>query len=128
MPPRLTLLPARYAPTTLAWVYLGVCSARHLANLWQNRHDRLMKYALRRLTGPVIAAAFAVAALCVAEARAQGTDDKGQADSAFSVQNSKLQSKSTIVGDAAKRVAAEQAISAEMRYRIDAFGHQLVGT
>jgi hypothetical protein len=32
------------------------------------------------------------------------------------------------VGDAAKRLAAEPAISAEMRYRIDAFGHELVGT
>ena len=35
---------------------------------------------------------------------------------------------STIVADAARRVAAEPAISAEMRYRIDAFGHELVGS
>src|SRR5262245_37117349 len=33
-----------------------------------------------------------------------------------------------LVADAAKRVAAEAAISAEMRFKIDAFGHELVGT
>jgi hypothetical protein len=48
--------------------------------------------------------------------------------SGFGVQGSEGAAGSTIVGDAAKRVASEQAISAEMRYRIDAFGHQLVGT
>ena len=34
----------------------------------------------------------------------------------------------TLVSSAARQVAAEVAVSAEMRYRIDAFGHQLVGT
>jgi hypothetical protein len=33
-----------------------------------------------------------------------------------------------LIADAAKRVASEPAISAELRYRIDAFGHELVGT
>src|SRR5262245_5798608 len=33
-----------------------------------------------------------------------------------------------LVSRAARQVAAEVAVSAEMRYRIDAFGHQLVGT
>lgn len=87
-----------------------------------------MKYALRRLTSVVIAPAFALATLCAAEVRAQGIANSGPASSEFSIQNSELRPGSTIVGDAAKRVAAEQAISAEMRYRIDAFGHQLVGT
>jgi hypothetical protein len=39
-----------------------------------------------------------------------------------------LPTASQIVAEAAKRLAAEPAISAEMRYRIDAFGHELVGT
>ncbi|MBW8883470.1 MAG: hypothetical protein JF612_01560 [Planctomycetia bacterium] len=33
-----------------------------------------------------------------------------------------------LVAEAAKRVASELAISADLRYRIDAFGHELVGT
>src|SRR6266576_382718 len=33
-----------------------------------------------------------------------------------------------LVAESARRVAAESAISAEMRYKIDAFGHELVGT
>src|SRR5438874_2326236 len=33
-----------------------------------------------------------------------------------------------LLAEAAKRVASEPAISAELRYRIDAFGHELVGT
>jgi hypothetical protein len=33
-----------------------------------------------------------------------------------------------LVADAARRVANEPAISAELRYRIDAFGHELIGT
>jgi len=51
-----------------------------------------------------------------------------QPSSGFRVQSSEGEGGSTIVADAAKRVAAEAAISAEMRYRIDAFGHELVGT
>ena len=35
---------------------------------------------------------------------------------------------SEMIEDAAKRLASEPAISAELRYRIDAFGHELVGT
>jgi hypothetical protein len=33
-----------------------------------------------------------------------------------------------LVADAARRLANEPAISAELRYRIDAFGHELIGT
>src|SRR5262245_30052525 len=33
-----------------------------------------------------------------------------------------------LVAEAARRVAAEPAISAELRFVIDAFGHELVGT
>ena len=33
-----------------------------------------------------------------------------------------------LVADAAHRLANEPAISAEIRYRIDAFGHELIGT
>jgi hypothetical protein len=39
-----------------------------------------------------------------------------------------LPAQSTIVADSAHRLASEPAISAELRYRIDAFGHELVGT
>ena len=53
-------------------------------------------------------------------ARAQEAGDKHP--------NSESPPGSRIVAEAAKRVAAEPAISAEMRYRIDAFGHELVGT
>ena len=102
---------------------LGVCSARHLAILWQNRHDRLMKHALRRLTRVGIAAFFAAIASCCLAARAQDSEAKQPGDA-----GQEAAPATTIVGEAAKRVAEEPAISAEMRYRVDAFGHQLVGT
>jgi hypothetical protein len=57
-------------------------------------------------------AAVSLAALLAMEARSQEPGARGQ----------------ELVAEAAKRVATEVAISAEMRYRIDAFGHQLVGT
>src|SRR5688572_15573295 len=57
-------------------------------------------------------AAVSLAALLAMEARSQESGVRGQ----------------ELVAQAAKRVATEVAISAEMRYRIDAFGHQLVGT
>jgi hypothetical protein len=76
-----------------------------------------MKHVLRKLTNGRVASAIAVVMafftmMLGAESLTEGADGAG----------------STIVGDAAKRVAAEPAISAEMRYRVDAFGHQLVGT
>jgi hypothetical protein len=86
-----------------------------------------MKHALRKLTAAAIAALIASAAPFATAARGQGTADKGSQDSSFSIQNSASPSRS-IVADSAHRLAAEPAISAEMRYRIDAFGHELVGT
>jgi hypothetical protein len=60
------------------------------------------------IVGAIVAAPFHM------EARGQGTGDGGQGQK--------------LVADAALRVAAEPAISAQMRYKIDAFGHELVGT
>jgi hypothetical protein len=86
----------------------GLCSAQDLANLWKNRHDRLMKHRFASLTSVAVAMAVAWGM----EARGQGRGISGQ----------------QLVAEAARRVAAEPAISAEMRYEIDAFGHELVGT
>src|SRR5262245_53093139 len=87
-------------------VYLGVCSARHLAILWQNRHFRVMTHRFASLT-------LTTWILCTVPAWGQtNSEPSGQ----------------QLIADAAKRVASEPAISAELRYRIDAFGHELVGT
>src|SRR4051812_37383589 len=96
-----------------------LCSARHLAILWQNRHDRLMKHRFRRLTGAEVAAAVLLAVLLGIEARGQGTGNGEQRNEVGGQQ---------LVAEAARRIASEPAVSAEMRYKIDAFGHELAGT
>src|SRR5205823_14958758 len=72
------------------------------------------------------------------ETRGQETGDRRQQAAAPATSNallptpdSRLRSSSSgqqLLAEAAKRVASEPAISAELRYRIDAFGHELVGT
>ncbi len=76
-----------------------------------------MKHILRRLTRTDLLAAIALVMALGTAMPGTGTVAEGAEGAG-----------SKIVGDAAKRVAAEPAISAEMRYRVDAFGHQLVGT
>jgi hypothetical protein len=79
-----------------------------------------MKHRFRSLKRVRLLAAIAGAAACISMvARGQETGDAGQGG---------RQTGQQIVTDAAKRVASEPAISAELRYRIDAFGHALVGT
>jgi hypothetical protein len=72
-----------------------------------------MKHRFRRLTRAVVAAALMMSALAIEK-------DASSQEPAVSGQQ--------LVADAAKRVASEVSISAEMRYRIDVFGHDLVGT
>ena len=75
-----------------------------------------MKHNFPSLTFVFAAAAVVLAALA-AGARGQEPGVRGQGAAA-----------SAIVGDAARRISAEPAIAAELRYRVDAFGHVLVGT
>jgi len=62
------------------------------------------------------------------QTNAEFRTQNSETNSAFSILNSDFASGQQLIADAAKRVASEPAISAEMRYRIDAFGHELVGT
>src|SRR5262245_11878329 len=78
-----------------------------------------MKHRFRSLTWVVMAAAAGAVWLLEMEARSQGLGDRGREVVARGQQ---------LVAESARRVASEAAISAEMRYRIDAFGHELVGT
>ena len=78
-----------------------------------------MKHRFRSLTWVAMAAAAGAVSLFGTEVRAQEPGPRGQQAAASGQQ---------LVAESARRVAAEAAISAEMRYRIDAFGHELVGT
>ena len=114
-------------------VYLGVCSARHLAILWQNRHHPVMKHRFASLTRAGLAAVMAMLSTFAMEVRSQESGGRGQPtpDSRLPIPDSRLPSAPSgqqLMAQAAKQVASEAAISAELRYRIDAFGHELVGT
>jgi hypothetical protein len=90
-----------------------------------------MKHRFASLTRVGMAAAVALVAALGMEARGQGTGDKGQG--ARPVGNALRGvppggGGQSLVAESAKRVASEPAIAAEMRYRIDAFGQELVGT
>ena len=76
-----------------------------------------MKHRFPSFTVTGLAGVLLVIALTAVETRGQGTGDRGQG-----VNGQEL------VGEAARRIASEPAVSAELRYRIDAFGHALVGT
>src|SRR5205085_4999720 len=86
---------------------------------WQNRHDRVMTHRFASLTRLRLTAAI-VFILAGAQANAQTVPSPQPPAPSTSGQQ--------LLADAAKRVASEPAISAELRYRIDAFGHELVGT
>jgi hypothetical protein len=66
----------------------------------------------------MVAATIVLAALGI-EVRGQGSGDGGHAKEISGQQ---------LVAEAAKCLASEPAISAELRYKIDAFGHALVGS
>ena len=120
MPPRLALLrgaaiaPARPAAGSI----YGLCSARHLAILWQNRHDRLMKHALRRLTWWCMAAAVASNRTFAMEARSRSRESEVEG-----IDRPRLpipDSRPPVLDSLPKppnRVGSEPAISAEMRYQ-----------
>jgi len=101
-----------------------------------------MKHRFRSLTLAGMTAAVALVAAFAMEARGQESGVRSQ-EGGFRVQGSgktldspptpdhRLPTPSSgqqLVAEAARRVAGEVAISAELRYRIDAFGHELVGT
>jgi hypothetical protein len=108
-------------------VPVGICSARYIANLWQNPHDRPMSYKLPSLTSlarPRIRSVSAplglspmlqLGLLCLlaqpCAAAGEGPVDGQQ-----------------LVAQAARNVQAESSIKANLRYRVDAFGRQLVGS
>jgi len=85
--------------------YPKVCSARHLVILWQNQRDRQMKRSFARLTAVGLLAATLYST-------ARGQESRGQ----------------QLVADAARRLDSETSIAAELRYRAQAFGHQVLGT
>lgn len=87
---------------------LGICSARYIANLWQNPHDRVMTYKLPSLTFHLSLILMLLGGQAGAE---QGGVDGQQ-----------------LVAQAARNVQAESSIKANIRYRVDAFGRQLVGS
>jgi hypothetical protein len=81
----------------------------------------------------IFALAAAVVLATGAGAQAEGTGNRGQGTAAGS-QGSGVRSQKSefdghqLVAQAARRLQSEPGISAELRYRIDAYGHQLVGT
>jgi hypothetical protein len=128
----------------LVWpVSLGYFSARYIAILWQNPHHRAMKHSL-----PIFTMAFL---LFVADVRAGegeqlplplGEGGKRSlpgegvrrsyyaSDSPLLNPEPRIQSAASgngLVHRAAENVQAERAICADLRYKIDAFGHDLVG-
>lgn len=88
--------------------YPEICSARQLVFLWQNQHDRHMKHSFSILS---------VTAICVL---ALGPASEIRAQQPAGGQQ--------LLAEAARRLDAETSIAAEVRYRVDAFGHQLLGT
>jgi hypothetical protein len=75
-----------------------------------------MKHSFRSLTRLAsIAALCATLSHALLEARGQGTGDGGHG------------SGQQLVAEAAKRIVNEPAIGADLRYRVNAFGHALVG-
>src|SRR6478672_9146741 len=94
---------------------LRVCSARHLAILWQNRHDRVMTHRFRSLTLVRIAAAIAVLTTVGMDAGGQESGVRSQpaVDPRPPIRDARLPSAlsgQVLVADAAKRVASEPAI------------------
>jgi hypothetical protein len=92
-----------------------------------------MTHRFRSLTLVRIAAAIAVLTTVGMDAGGQESGVRSQpaVDPRLPIRDARLPSAlsgQVLVADAAKRVASEPAISAELRYRIDAFGHELVGT
>src|SRR3954467_5027634 len=117
-------------------VYLGVCSARLVAILWQNRHDRGMTHRFPRFALAALASGIGLLVMPAMHAKGQATGDRRQPAASVATSagqlptpNSPLASSGQrLCSGAARRIANEPAISAELRYRIDAFGHELIGT
>ncbi|HMC11153.1 MAG TPA: hypothetical protein VKH44_07675, partial [Pirellulaceae bacterium] len=95
-----------------------------------------MKHRLRSLTWFGVANVVVAVTSLAMEARSQesgvGSQKVGApTDSRPPTPDPRLPSAASgqqLVAEAAKRVASEVSIAAEMRYRIDVFGHELVGT
>jgi hypothetical protein len=92
----------------LAAACLRYFSAWHIANLWQNPHHRAMDHSLPRLT---LCLVFLLGAAAGSSRSANSAETAGD----------------QAVAAAARNVQNESALSADLRYRIDAFGHQLGG-
>lgn len=103
-----------------ALVPVGICSARYIANLWQNQHNQKMNHKL-----PTFAVVAWFTCLAVATAQTPASPVSAEPNSAAgqgSVDGSQL------VAQAAKNVDAERGVKANLRYRVQAFGHQLAGS
>ena len=115
-----------YSSAILALAYaplsglVRICSARHLAILWQNRHDWFMRQSFSRFAAVLLVLAVQ------AVARGQGPGFRVQREAVKGQEPGA--SGQELVAEAAKRVEREPAISAELRYRVAAYGHQLVGS
>jgi hypothetical protein len=96
---------------------LRIFSARHISILWQNPHDREMNHNLPSLTLAVLISSGVTAGL-LHQPGAQAWEPGATAAESPGDQ---------LVAAAARRVQGEAALSADLRYRIDAFGHELVG-
>ena len=85
-----------------------------------------MKHSLSSLT-------FATATLVISTAFAQVTPlatagSPAGAVTPIGIASSNQHSGQQLVAEAARRVLDEPAVAAELRYKVDAFGHQLIGT
>lgn len=90
---------------------VGLCSACRKKILWQNHHNRAMKYNLPSLTLSLVLGSWAVLAAAETPPSAS-TPASGQ----------------TLVAEAAQRLAAQPAIAAKIRQRAQLFGQELVGS
>jgi hypothetical protein len=138
MPPRQSLVATRRQPSAARngmiaardkrraahlWVLIAVCSAHPLAFLWQNQHDHCMKHSL---SSPIYATLLA-AAVVNAWGQQSGPGFSSTARRVVRGQDPGA-SGQELLAQAAKRLANERQIVADLRYQIDAYGHLLHGT
>src|SRR5262245_19661056 len=108
MPPTIGSWSAKTPVRPLLSGLLGICSARHLAILWQNRHDRHMTQTFSSMTAALLLTI--TSSTWAQPASAPRSDHPSGND---------------LLTQASSRLAAEPSIAADLRYRIDAYGHEL---
>jgi hypothetical protein len=105
---------------------LGICSARHLAILWQIRHDPTMTQSFTSFTRA--AAVLALAAALVPAALSNGQESGARLVSSADAERTARPDSASLIARAAERVASEPAIAADLRARVEAYGHVLIGS